>query len=150
MNITPRHVLSTVQELGGAYLGKYILQDGTKTPALGILGMRDTRVKETEGVEVLVCPVPEGNFAYMAGTHSMEHGYFRVHIIQHRSHVVYLPKIVEVCSSFVHFGEIKYFEESAKRMVPYAEMTLGFSSLHLTNSLTYDAFCSFNSSCPIG
>lgn len=149
MNITPRLVIEQILAIGSQYLGEYTFQDGTKGLAIGILGLRDQRVQSTEGCEVLVSPVANGDYLYEGGTHSYDQGWFEVRIIQHRSNVYHIAKVVEACSSFSHFGNVTYKDQDGVQSTPYALMQVGFSSMHLTNSETYEAGCSFTNNCPI-
>lgn len=149
MNITPRLVIEQIVSIGSQFLGSYTFQDGTKGPAVGILGLRDQRVQSAEGCEVLVSPVANGDYVYEGGTHSYYRGYFEVRIIQHRANVFHIARLVEVCSSFSHFGSVSYNEQNGVQLTPYVVMQVGFTSLHLTNSETYEAGCSFTNNCPL-
>ncbi len=148
MNITPRLILDTINTIAGAEIGKYTLQDGTQSPAIGILGLRDQRVHTTEGCEVLISPIANGNYTYEGGTHSYERGSFEIRIIQHRASTYYISRLVERAVSFTHFGRIEWHLPDGVQTVPYAVVHIGFPSLHLTNSEVYDAKCSFTASCP--
>lgn len=148
MNITPRFLLETINTIAFAEVGKYTLQDGTKAPAIGILGLRDQRVQTTEGCEVLISPIANGNYVYAGGTHSYEKGAFEIRVIQHRASTYSIARLVELIASFTHFGRIEWHLPDGVQTVPYAVVHVGFPSLHLTNSEVYDAKCSFTASCP--
>jgi hypothetical protein len=145
MNITPRMLLSDIYTLGSDVIGTYIFKDGARSPAIGILGLRDSKVTETEGCEVLIDLVPCGDYAYDASYHNMENGSYRVRIIQHRAEAYHLPALVRICASLGHFGNIKYvWDDRGTQTTPYADVLIGRTNIQLTNLAAYNSECPFD------
>jgi hypothetical protein len=139
-SITARKLLTLIHAAGDAYVGTYLYKNGETAPALGILGFRDERVSKTEGVEMLISPVPLGKFVYTAQRHNMEQGYYLLRLIQHAAPRYHLPRMVDAAASQVLCGEIKY-SFTPDLVPPYAELRLIIPDLALVNSAPYEQLC---------